>query len=75
LRVCASSTGGAIAVTGTTGPVVIGDPAHGCTGNVVKGGLTASGNTGGGTVSGNQITGSWTITNNTPAFAVTGNHH
>ncbi len=74
LRECGSTTGG-ITVTAATGPVVIGDPANGCAGNVIKGGLTATGNTGGGTISGNTITGSWLITKNTPAFAVTGNHH
>ena len=65
----------AIAVTGATGYVRIGDPTSNCAPNTINGGLTAANNTGGGTISGNTITGSTTITDNTPPFTVTGNHH
>ena len=74
LGICGSTTG-AISISRATGLVRIGDPASNCAPNTINGGLTASGNTGGGIISGNTITGSWTITNNTPAFTATGNHH
>jgi hypothetical protein len=74
VQVCGSTTG-SIAVSGASGTVLIGDPANNCAANTINGGLTAAGNHGGGTISGNTITGSWTITNNTPPFIVSGNHH
>jgi hypothetical protein len=74
IRICGSHTG-SIAISGATGFVRIGDPANNCAVNTIKGGLTAAGNHGGGTISGNTITGSWLITNNTPPFTATGNHH
>ena len=74
VRICGSTTG-SIAVSGTTGFVTIGNPSDDCAPNTVNGGVTATGNLGGGVVSGNTITGGWTITGNTPPISDVGNHH
>lgn len=74
LQVCGSKTG-SINASGASGATIIGDPADGCAANKISGGLVAANNTGGGTIVNNAISGSWTITNNTPAFTVSGNHH
>jgi subtilase family serine protease len=74
VRVCGSSTG-SITVAHASGAVIVGDPSNGCSGNVVSGSLSATGNQGGGSVSGNTISGSWTVAANNPAFTVIGNHH
>jgi hypothetical protein len=72
MRICGSRTG-AIAVSGATGFVRIGDPEGNCAGNEIAGGLTAANNRGGGTVTGNMITGSWLVVSNRPAFTVVDN--
>ena len=74
VRICGSTTG-SIAVSGTSGFVAIGDPADDCAPNTVNGGVTATGNVGGGAISDNTISGGWTIADNTPPFTQDGNHH
>lgn len=74
VRICGSTTG-SIAVSGTSGFVAIGNPADDCAPNTVTGGVTATGNVGGGVISGNAISGGWTIADNAPPFSQVGNHH
>jgi hypothetical protein len=74
LSIC-GSTIGSVTVVGTSGAVLIGDPSTGCNGNTIQGGLVATGNSGGGTISDNLITGAWTISGNTPPITTTGDHH
>ena len=74
LSIC-GSTLGSLAVTGASGPVVIGDsPANGCTANTFNGSVNLSGNRGGVTVVDNQITGSLLVTANAAPVVVSGNH-
>ena len=54
--------------------VMVGDPSVGCPGNVINGGASITSNKGGGSLISNKITGSIAVTNNTPAWTVSGNH-
>lgn len=72
-RICAS-TMSSLTVSGATGYVMVGDPANGCAGNTIKGGVTIANNKGGGSLINNKITGSTTVANNNPAWTVSGNH-
>lgn len=59
------STIGSISARAATGPIVIGDPAEGCAGNQIGGGVNVSGNTDGAVVVGNTISGAVVFTGNT----------
>jgi hypothetical protein len=66
----AASPGQAVAVSGATGTVRLGDPAVGCAGNQVAGALTLTGNAGGVTAGSNTVSGTITVNNNTPGPTV-----
>lgn len=71
LAVCGSTLGGALAVQGSAGYVLVGDggddagPA--CAGNTVQGGVTLDGNRGGLELGGNRVDGGARVTNNAGA--------
>lgn len=54
-----------IVVTNATVPLRIGDPAAGCAGNAVSGGVSLTANQGGLTLGSNRVSGSVTVSNNT----------
>lgn len=68
LRMCAATINGNATVSGSTGPVVIGDgtddgpPA--CAGDTFNGGLSVTGNGGGLEIGGDHVSGSVTVTGN-----------
>ena len=66
VTICGSTISGAVAINGSTGPVVLGDPSA-CAGNAFSGGLTLALNTGGVVVGGNNVRGALACTANTPA--------
>lgn len=59
------STIGSISSRAATGPVVIGDPAAGCAGNQIGGGVNLTNNTDGAVLVGNTISGGVIFTGNT----------
>lgn len=74
IRICGSTTG-AIAVSGATGAVVIGDPRgiNLCAANKISSGITVANNIGPVVVVGNTVPGV-TAANNTGGQTITGNH-
>ncbi|GAB7183800.1 hypothetical protein ATKI12_3631 [Kitasatospora sp. Ki12] len=66
VTVCSSTVDGIAAIGRTGGPVVIGDPDHGCGPDHVRGSLVLRANTGGTQVSAARIDGSLICTRNTP---------
>ncbi|MDP9118071.1 MAG: hypothetical protein M3O28_12585 [Actinomycetota bacterium] len=83
VRICVSTINGGLTIVATTGFVVIGDPAHGCAANVIKGSLTVVNNHHGVVIINNTITGGFLTTGNSgcgplpgqPAPIIAGNHH
>jgi hypothetical protein len=71
IRVCGAKAG-AVKITGSTGPVTLGDGA-GCTGSSYSSGVTLTANTGGVTVIGNSTKGNLKVTGNSGGATVTGN--
>lgn len=68
------STMSSLTVAAANGYVMVGDPSSGCSGNVINGGVSIASNKGGGSLINNKITGAIAVTNNTPAWTVSGNH-
>ena len=71
IRICGARSG-SIKVSGTTGPVVLGD-AEGCDGSFFTAGASVTSNTGGVSVVGNSFKGSVKVPNNSGGTTVTGN--
>jgi len=65
VTICDSTISGAVSVTGSTGPVVLGDPTA-CGGNAFSGGLTLALNSGGVVVGGHNVHGALAGTGNGP---------
>jgi hypothetical protein len=69
VRICDSKINGAVNVSSSTGPVIIGDEALGCSGNTINGPVSLTSNTGGVTFDDNTVNGPVTITGNSPSLA------
>jgi hypothetical protein len=66
ISICGSTISGAITISGSTGPVVLGSGQPWCTANRIGGDLTLRSNTDGVSVAGNTITGLLACTGNAP---------
>ena len=71
MRICGAKVG-ALKITGSTGPVTIGD-GEGCAGQQLLAGATLTGNTGGVSVIGNTFKGTVKVTGNSGGTTVTNN--
>ena len=73
IRMCSSTIGGDVTITGATGLVNIGDPGvNACTPNTITGTFMLTGNTGGLDAIGNHITGVTIINGNSGPGAFPG---
>ena len=73
VRICGSHTG-AVSVSASSAPVLIGDPPS-CAHNTISAGVTAANNRAGVTIVGNTIGGGVTAAGNTGGQVISGNHH
>jgi hypothetical protein len=71
VRICDSKVNGSLTISSSTGPVIIGDEALGCSGNTINGPVSITSNTDGVCFDNNTVNGPLTITGNTGSIWVT----